>query len=174
MKLYFGPARNSLEVVAARELVVRTFGAIASKSIDDMHEYKEFLWEEPDFPGQDHIIIMATNSGDVVGTIRLLPRKLYRNVDEFICAGITSVCIDKRYRGNGYSYEIMNATLEQARILGYEIVALFARRALDHYYPKFGRWGLSSYNRLTILQSSLSAIKVDKLNFEQVASDEVP
>ncbi len=158
MTMYIGPARSPSEAESARHLAASIFGPLAGHDIHESEEFKSFIWNEPGYDVQEHIVVMAIGAGNVVGCVRLLPRHLHGHGDIFLCAGISSVCIAEEYRGSGKSHELMVIALEQARLLGYEVTILFARRALDYYYTRFNIWGLSSYNRVSIAVTSLKHI----------------
>lgn len=147
--IYVGPARSVSELQAARRLAASTFRVNPSQTAAEVEDYKAFLWGEPEFPGISHVIVAST--GDAVrGAVRLLPRSVLRSGERFRAAGISSVCVAETHRGAGLSRELMDATLAQARALAYEITVLFARRAVDHFYPRHDIWGLASYSKLSI------------------------
>lgn len=148
MTLYVGPARSAEEVTAARELASRVF--VAPKGWTEDAEYKRVLWEEPRFPGASHVVVAVTDQGALAGTIRLLPRLVRFAIGRLRVAGVSSVCVAESHRGLGVSRLLTEVTLRHARALGYEIALLFARRAVDHFYPRFDFWGLSSYSHLLI------------------------
>ncbi|OUR64354.1 hypothetical protein A9Q79_07940 [Methylophaga sp. 42_25_T18] len=170
MTIYIGPARNKEEMIAARDLAVKTFSPLTpNKTRDQITEFKDFLWNENGSLKLENIIVVASEDR-VVGTVRLVFRNLYFGIDSYYCAGVSSVCIAEEYRGKKLSLSLMEATLEQAKLLGCEVVLLFARRALDHYYPKFGIWGLSSYNNIRVSMSSVTTAKRQTVTLKDVES----
>ena len=120
---------------------VQTSQTLAAKNVD---------WREPGFLDFDHVVVVAPSPGEVVGLVRLVSRRLFRREQSFSMVGITSVCIAPSHRAKGLSRDLMAASLRQARILGHDVVALIARRAVDRFYPKFDFWSLSSHNRIEI------------------------
>jgi len=171
--MYIGPARNEKEVKAACALAAKVFESLVETSKNDMAEFKNFLWKESGCFQQDHISVIVDSENNVIGTARLVPRRMFCGITNYSVAGISSVCIDEKYRGQGYSVKILESTLEQAKNLGYDIVLLFARRALDYYYSRFNIWGLSSYNTIKIEKSSLSKIKQKKIQFDEPTLDDI-
>jgi hypothetical protein len=52
------------------------FGPLAGHDIHESEEFKSFLWNEPGYDVQEHMVVMAIGAGNVVGCVRLLPRHL--------------------------------------------------------------------------------------------------
>jgi predicted N-acetyltransferase YhbS len=145
-------ARTSEQVSSARALAAEVFGPNAGLAAEAAGALKDFVWAEPGFPGPDHLIVALGDGAEVLGLTRLLPRSMRGAAGEepIRVAGISSVCVAPAHRGSGLSRAIMEASLAQARVLGYEATLLFARRAVDHYYPRFGIWGIASYGRVVV------------------------
>lgn len=146
--MYFGPARTTEDFEAARLLAASILEV--HTPADEALDYKRFLWSDPLLPGLDHVIIAAAPSGEIHGVVRLVPRSLRHATEVIKIAGISSVCVAESQRNRGLARHLMNAALIQAEALGYELAVLFARRAVDHLYPRFDIWGLASYSKLTI------------------------
>lgn len=146
--MYFGPARSTVDFKAARLLAANILEV--HSQTDEALEYKSFLWNDPLLPGIDHVIIAADQSGEIHGVVRLVPRSLRHATEVIKIAGISSVCVVESQRNRGLARHLLNTALKQAESLGYELTVLFARRAVDHLYPRFDIWGLASYSKLTI------------------------
>lgn len=109
-------------------------------------------------------IVGAFDDKKVIGLIRIIPTRLKIGKEFKNSACITSVVVKKDYRGRGISRGLMNqaiATLEEKKI---EVAYLFARRAVDNYYNKFGFVGLSSYE--TISKIKIKALEDSNNVFE--------
>jgi GNAT superfamily N-acetyltransferase len=168
---YIGPARSQQEVAFARELAAHVFSAMHGGSGPDTAEHKHFLWDEPGFPGSEHIVVACGAAGDVLAAVRLLPRSLRRGQEKIPVAGISSVCVVESHRGCGLGREIMEAALHQGASLGYELTVLFARRAVDRLYPRFDIWGLASY---TSLRFKLDKSTSEPLTTRHAAKSDIP
>ena len=171
--MYIGPARNIDEVMSARNLAVRIFQPLADKSIGEMSEFKRFLWDDSINLNKNHIVVMVSEKCAVVGVVRLVFRQLHCGNDNFSCAGITSVCLDEKYRKKGFSAKLLNTALEHAKALGCETVLLFARRALDHFYTQFDIWGLSSYNLIKVSVPTSFNFEPDKITFGDITQSDI-
>lgn len=152
--IYFGLARSAQEIAAAQALATKVFGEILALDPIAETKNKTLLWNEP---GEPPLVVVAVlDEGRVVGVARLLQRTLGRGGQTFSCVGFTSIAVDPAFRGQGLSVPLMESALRVARQTGAMVGLLFGRRALDHYYTRFGFHGLSSYSRLRL--QSLSKV----------------
>lgn len=98
-------------------------------------------------------LFVAILGDEVVGMLRLLPRP-FRNGSRIVHSGLVdAVVVKQQYRGLGISRLLIEECQRVARAIGYESLHLFARRAVDEFYTKFGFLGASSYPRVHILGS---------------------
>ncbi len=141
------PARTAAEAEEALALATRVFSA--QSALAGYPEYKAALWKEDPAWEPGNVVLARTDGGRLAGLIRIVPRTLFRMAQRYTVAGISSVCIDPEFRGRGLSVPLMEHALEHARSRGLQLALLIARRAADHYYTRFGFWGVSSYNRAT-------------------------
>src|SRR5574341_416900 len=86
----------------------------------------------------------------MLAVVRLVPRTVMRARQAYPVAGISSVCVAESARGSGLGADIMHKTLEIAAERGFDFAFLFARKAIDGYYTKFGFHGLASYSRVLV------------------------
>lgn len=145
---YFGLARTAQEIKAAQALASSVFGEIGALDPIAEAKNKTFLWNEP---GEPPLVVVAVlDDGRVVGVARLLQRTLGRGGQAFSCMGFSSIAVDPAFQGQGLSVPLMEAALRVARETDAAVGLLFGRRALDHYYTRFGFHGISSYSRLRL------------------------
>ena len=141
------PAVSAEEQDMAYRLALRVFKA--QTAMEDYAEHKSFVWEaDPSFSKEN--ILQACIGDELVGLIRLVPRILCRGEETYSVAGISSVCIAPEWQGKGLSNGLMQQSLEICRSRDYDISFLFARRAADHYYTRFGFYGIASYAKVFI------------------------
>ncbi|MEH6632293.1 MAG: GNAT family N-acetyltransferase [Halopseudomonas aestusnigri] len=112
--------------------------------------YKTSLWYDDSSFAIKNLIVARNGKGDIVGMVRLVPRVLFQRGRKLSVAGFSSICLDPKEQGKGSSIPLMNFSIDIAKNRGFDIALLFARRAMDHYYPRLGFWGVSSYNRLEV------------------------
>lgn len=144
------PVADANEFAEAYALALSVF--TENTSMEGYREYKLFNWtDDPWF--NYHNILLARYRGEPAGLIRIVPRILYRGNEPFSVAGISSVCLLPKFRGAGLSVPLMEQSLEYCSARGYDIAFLFARRAADHYYTRFGFHGIASYSRVFITQT---------------------
>jgi predicted N-acetyltransferase YhbS len=172
--MYFGPARSPRETSDARALAAQTFGEIGGQSVSAANAAKAIDWNEPDFPGDSHVIVAVSSGNEVIGTIRLLPRHLCRDEETFRMAGLSSVCVAPAFRGQGLSRELVEAGLAAAHGQGYEIAALFGRRAVDRYYTKFDFWSISSHAKIEISARDLDHLPASGIRVRPLESADLP
>ncbi len=148
-QLIIAPAGSAAEVEEGLRLAAGIFAVPAGGALD----YKTMLWRnDPSFEPAN-LVLGRTPQGELAGLIRIAPRMLRRQRQAIRTACISSVCVAAPLRGKGYSVQLMQRTLDICEQRGFEIALLLARRAADHYYTRFGFWGASSYNRLTLSAS---------------------
>ena len=97
-------------------------------------------------------IIIATSGSDIIGVVRLCPRTFLWQRKKFKVAGISSVCVHPKFRKMGIARSLMQTTINHCDQQGYEMTFLIARKAVDHFYTKFGFFGASSYPRILIVK----------------------
>ena len=145
------PVQNAGEFTEAYDIALSVFAE--NTTMPGYADYKLFNWEcDPYFEYKN--ILLARHNGKPAGLIRIVPRKLFRGTRSFSVAGISSVCLLPQLRGQGLSVSLMEQTLAYCKEQGYEIAFLFARRAADYYYTRFGFHGIASYSRVFVSSSS--------------------
>jgi len=145
------PVESADEFAKAYELALSVF--TENSSIQQYKDHKLFAWtKDPYFDYRN--ILLAKYQEQSVGLIRIVPRVLYRCDQSFSVAGISSVCLLPSFRGMGLSVPLMDQSLVTCRERGYDIAFLFARRAADHYYTRFGFYGVASYSKVFVKRNS--------------------
>lgn len=96
-------------------------------------------------------VIVLVDGDEVVGFLRILDRVLHSPAGPVQAGGITSVCVAPRLRGQGRGIELMEVALERSKRRGDACSVLFARRAVDGWYPRLGYVGVGAHVRLALL-----------------------
>ncbi len=131
---------------------------------NDYYVDKMNIWyEDPTFAISN--FILALDGTKIIGLIRGVPREFYINRNKVSVFGISSVCVDPKYRGKGVSNQLMIFANELAKSRDFILAMLFARRAVDYYYNKFDYFGVSSYSKLKINLNSNKSESILGLNF---------
>lgn len=130
---------------AAYKLAVSAFSE-SNKEVNK--HFKKFMWGE--FDRDNRNVIIARFQNKVSAVVRIHPVELKLDHVLLKAAGISSVAVAKNLRGLGLGRAIMQATLSHLDKNQYQLAYLVARRSVDHFYPKFGFIGASSYHRITI------------------------
>lgn len=128
--------------------------------------YKNFLWHKtPGFhPGR---VILLTDNRKIFGFLRVIPQKIHFPGKLVHSAALSSIAILPEYRGQGLSNMLMTKSLDLCRNEGFDFAHLIARKAVDHYYCKFGFLGISSYEKLYLQSAFLgdtSELRVEKIH----------
>lgn len=135
------------DYIVAFNLALSVFSPQGSS--EEYRDNKFFSWnEDPCFKYEN--VLIAKYEGIPAGLIRIVPRTLCREDIKLSVAGISSVCLIPELRGKGLSVALMDYTLAYCKGLGYDLSILFARRAVDYYYTRFGFHGISSYSRVIV------------------------
>ena len=151
LKMIVRKATTLDEVKSAQKIALKYFRSVEDELCNN--SLKDVLWFEfPNFSA-DHIII-ATIDDLIVGLVRIVPLTFDFNGCLIRSAGLSSVCLEESVRGKGLSKQLMNEALAILESDGYDTSHLIARRALDHYYTKFGFVGGSSYQKALFIHSA--------------------
>ena len=146
--MYFCIAKNNKEWQEGAKLAVSIFNGLSGSNVSERR--KSALWlNDPTFQLKN-LILVKNNDHKIIGMVRLVPRILYKGIKSYKVVGFSSICLDPVYRGKGISIDLINYAIKKANDYKFDFAMLFARRALDHFYNKFGFWGVSSYNKLRI------------------------
>jgi len=146
-ELIVRPVASAAEYDMAYQLALGIFDQ--HSTMEGYSGHKHFLWTHD--PSADYQnILLAWYDGTPAGLIRVVPRVICRVDQIYSVAGISSVCIRAELQGKGLSVPLMEQSLELCKERGFEIAFLFARRAADHYYTRFGFWGVASHARVSV------------------------
>ena len=138
-------AKNEGEVDQAYELAAKIFGPNYFELRDSLSRIREL---EPLLSLEDAVVMV--DEENVVGFVRILNRAFHSPAGAIQGGGITSVCTHPDFRGKGWGLKIMEAALERSRQRGDVFSILFARRAVDGWYPKLGYVGLGCHVELRL------------------------
>lgn len=156
------PARSATEVDAAYELGARIFGPsyFAARAQKELMRSLNPLADLQD-------VLLLIRGGDVVGSALILDRKLNTPTGPISAGGVTSVCVHPELRGRGFGVALMEAVLERQRERGDVCSILFARRAVDGWYPRLGYVGIGVHPemrmRITVPPGEVVASMTDGL-----------
>jgi predicted N-acetyltransferase YhbS len=150
-RLRVAPAQSEAEVERGLLLATSIFEEVGQVTADcDNAAYMSMIWREDPSYVPDNILLATLDGNKPVGLVRVLSRTLFRDSQTYSVAGISNVCIEREHEGMGLSVPLMWRALEICKSRGYELALLCARRAVDHYYPKFGFHGVAAYSDVSI------------------------
>lgn len=137
-------------------------------SAEDMGQ-KRMLWDT--LPYQSHREVIAIFvDGMMIGLMRAIPTTIFLGEQYYKSAALSSICVLPQRQKQGHSSILMKESLKLLKNEGYQTAHLVARRAVDYYYQKFGFFGISSYERLTL--ESLSYFD-DQVELNDTTSQEI-
>lgn len=138
-------ARNLREVDEAYELASKVFGP----NYFEAREIKAHTRAlEPLRSLEDAVVVVSGE--EIVGFVRIVDRQFYSPAGILKAGGITSVCIHPEWRGQGWGIRVTEAALQRSEQRGDAFSILFARRAVDGWYPKFGYVGIGCHLEMRI------------------------
>lgn len=146
-------ARSLDEVNLAYELAAKIYGPNYFDAQFNLTRVRDL---EP-LQNLEDLIVIADNH-QILGMVRILDRELYSPAGIIKAGGITSVCVHPTLRGQGWGLRIMETALTRSSKRGDSISVLFARRAVDDWYPKLGYVGIGCHPELTLDESSASRL----------------
>lgn len=146
-------ARDDGEIEAAYELAARVFGP----NYFDARDAKRLLVTEIEPLAGPADAVVAVAGGAVVGFIRLVSRRVRFGSDVFRVTGITSVAVAPECRGQYIGAALMRTAMGEGRRRGDDLAVLFARRAVDGWYPQFGFLGIGQHVECRFAAEALDA-----------------
>lgn len=149
MAIQIRPAQTSEEVAAAYEVAARTFGP----SYDEARAHKARVLRDVEPVRRPSDVVVVVDRREVVGLVRLVERRLRVAGVVLDVAGMTSVAVAHSHRGRQLGVRLMDTCMELARAAGRDVAVLFARRAVDGWYGRFGFVGLGQHVTMTVQAS---------------------
>jgi predicted N-acetyltransferase YhbS len=134
------PARDDREVDAGFDLAHRTFPPSYEEA--RAHHHRRRALEGPTDPAD---AIVAISEGGVVGFVWILSREMWIGGEVVQVGGISLVSVREDLRGRGIGLRLMDVAIERHRERGDRLSILFARRAVDRWYPKLGYVGIGAH-----------------------------
>jgi len=122
----------------------------------ELEDYKDSLWLDVPHLNLKHLIVITSDS-KLVGFVRVIPTLMLMPQGYVRSACLTSVVILPSARGKGLSSIMMNEVMILLKKEGFEFSHLIARKAVDHFYNKFGFLGLSSYEKIFIKANKMES-----------------
>ena len=138
-------AKNLREVDEAYELAARVFGPNYFGAEEAKAHVRAL---EPLRNLEDAVV--AVNGEEVVGFVRILDRQYYSPVGVVQAGGITSVCVHPALRGRGWGLKVMEGAIRRSQHRGDAFSILFARRAVDGWYPRLGYVGIGCHVEMQV------------------------
>lgn len=86
----------------------------------------------------------------IVGVLQLLSKELYIQAKPVEAWGITNVCVSAGFQGCGFGRKLMEGALKILSKRGKPLLLLFARRAVDGFYDKFGFIGTGFFPEIAV------------------------
>tara|TARA_B100000029_G_scaffold514966_1_gene619849 strand:+ start:128 stop:1183 length:1056 start_codon:yes stop_codon:yes gene_type:complete len=158
---YIGHPKNLSELKESIKLATKTF---RKNNNNINYRNKLIIWKYKKNIDYKNIIIIKNNKNEIIGLLRIVPKKLKLNSKVLKVCGLSSICIHENYRSKGLSIKLINFSLQYAQKNSFDLAILFARKNLDHYYTKFGFYGISHYSLLTL--KSFELLKQCKEKYE--------
>tara|TARA_A100001015_G_scaffold303675_1_gene393677 strand:+ start:2801 stop:3877 length:1077 start_codon:yes stop_codon:yes gene_type:complete len=147
--MYAGPARNSYEAKCALNLATASFTRLGTDTTSNKDSKSFLLYQHPGF-SENSTIVVCDGSGIVIASAFLIECKMPVSSGILNSFFISTVSVDEKFRGRGHSNLLMDAAIQKAINLGGDVAVVIARRAVDHYYTRFGFWGISQYSKAIV------------------------
>jgi predicted acetyltransferase len=168
--MYIGCARNLEEIDEAFMLAATTFRP--QEEVADAANIKRVLMFQRGSLSEADVVVIVDESKRVIGTCFLIDRLFYRDNIRLKGTFLSSICINEPARGKGLSNLLMNYAIAECERRYSAFAILIARRAVDHFYNRFGFWGISAYSKISIKLEDVTVSK-DGLIIRPVTEDDV-
>lgn len=159
--MYIGRARSPQELESAIALAAVTFRS--NEDIVTALDVKLYLMSPGVKITENDVIVIADDDQKILGTCFLIDRLFNKKGIRLKGTFLSSICIAESMRGKGLSSQLMNCAIAECESRSSDFAILIARRAVDHFYNKFGFWGISTYSKL-----SFKFDEIAKLNYRCV------
>ncbi len=138
-------ARSEREADDGYELASRTFGpdyftASEAQSLARRLDPIEDLRD----------VVVAVQGSEVVGFVRILDREVWLGETSLKVGGIASVTLRPDFRGHDYGRAIVEAALDRLYEKKDVLSVVFARRAVDGFYSRFGFVGVGIHPEMVV------------------------
>lgn len=157
---YVGRVRTADEFNQAIRLAVKSFPARGLIQSVDIEEREFFLRGHPGLQVEATTVVVDTTKG-VVAAAFLAESTIFRGNQRIPSIFISSVCVDHSERGKGYSVALMHSALSVCAEMNALIAIVIARRAVDHFYNRFGFHGIAQYSRVKVSLQAPSFLAED-------------
>lgn len=161
---YQGLARSVYDVDRALLLAAETFRSDCDD--DNAYAIKRALISRGESVLPENVVVLINEQDEVVATSFLIDKLFFRGQSKLKGIFISLVCVAEWERGKGLSRLLMNEVIAQSEKKRAAFAILIARSAVDHFYNKFGFWGLSQYSTIK-LQISNNLKLDDKLEISK-------
>lgn len=145
--MYIGCARSPQELELALSLAAVTFRS--NEEVSTALDAKLRLMSPGVKITEDDVVVIAGDDQNILGACFLIDRQFTKNDIRIKGTFLSSICIAEAYRGKGLSSHLMNVAIAECGKRSSDFAILIARKAVDHFYNKFGFWGVAAYSRLS-------------------------
>lgn len=114
-----------------------------------------------------NFILARSDQGELAGVVRVVERQIFVDGVLLECGGVSSVCVAPQWRNQGISFELMKEASQIMKERGMDISVLYARRALDGYYSRFGYYGIGRYVDLEIISKVQADVSLNLVPFKK-------
>ena len=122
MKFYCDYAKSTKEIFEAKKIILNNFKI-----------KKTFIFNK-----RKEKIFYIKIKNKIIGCVKVINKKIIFLRKKIKVAGFAYICIDKKFRGRGYSRILINQCINAAIKNNFDIILLFARKKLSNFYCKFG------------------------------------
>jgi GNAT superfamily N-acetyltransferase len=114
-----------------------------------------------------NFIIARSNSGELLGVVRVVQRNILLEGVKVPVGGISSVGVRPEWRRRGLASELIHKAIQVMTSRGMDLSILYGRRAVDRFYTRFGYLGIGRYVDLQLLSYPESEISLHSIPFER-------
>ena len=143
---YKGLARSVVDVEEALLLASEIFRS----DCEDSYAIKRALISRGGSVLPENVVVLINERDEVVATCFLIDKMFFRAQSRVKGIFVSSVCVAESERGKGLSQLLMNEVVAQSEKKSAAFAILIARRAMDHFYNRYGFWGLSQYSTVKL------------------------
>ena len=146
-----------------REEIIDFLSAAFGTNDADSRTIQETMFDAEPSIAADNFIFARSTQDELIGLVRIVERDILLDGSVLAAGYISSVAVKPERRGEGIAKSLMNEAIETMTARGMDISAVYGRRAVDGFYPRFGYYGVGRYVDLEIISDTDSDSSINAL-----------
>ncbi|MFC2117207.1 hypothetical protein ACFLSY_01015 [Bacteroidota bacterium] len=97
-----------------------------------------------------NVYLMRSKHKHILGGLRTVRRKIFRNEQEFKVVGIAETFVNSKFQGQGIAKALTESVCDKNKEGDADLLFIVSRKNIDYFYLKHQGYGLGSYSKVLI------------------------